>query len=192
MIHFRLANAKEFLGHKYCQRWLEKEWITSPSGDYTLQSKSIPSAVVTIVGFGSNLKKTEDEAESELREKRNFRKSDRMTASPHPSPPRVGKRVRLLRSFASFFDAYQIPFVKIILHSFTFFAFLILLLISCMSPPSPTLTFIDMMVMLWVFGKSIEEVTQYIEEMDLYLEDFWNIVSVFFLYFGTSDLFPSD
>ena len=174
----RLGNAKEFLGHRHCQRWLEKEWLTSPSGEIALTSKSVVSAALAICHIGSNVRRVEEEAVKTPRESKKTSRSGRKRDDVDVSSPQKGKRARLMQSFRDYFDVFQIPFIKIIIHSAAFFFFLLLLLSSCLTPPSPSFAPVDLLVMLWVFGKSVEELTQYLEEMDLYLEDFWNMVCV--------------
>jgi hypothetical protein len=122
------------------------------------------------------MKKVEDTSENVPEKKRRISQKGKTPEAQQGKAPKSGKRVRIVEFLTTSFEFYRIPFVKILLHSCSFFFFLLFMLTSCMSDLSPNFTYIDMIVMLWVFGKSVEELTQYFEEMDLYLEDFWNLV----------------
>ena len=78
---------------------------------------------------------------------------------------------------------YEIPYVKMCFHTFVYLFFLVCVFVSCVVPGGSVITWLDVLVMFWIFGKTLEEALQFYEEQDLYFQDFWNQVRFFFFFF---------
>ena len=268
-----MARSKLFLRHRYCQRWLEKEWLSCPDGDYRLSTTSMFRTLILLVFpgssflvwcgdkednnfeedfFASELSDGESDKETSVwdsqiivqrHRSRNplsastssprhsyrvpstsspttIRASTRHHTPPSPSsstlrvpttttfhlpsassssstsaslrvpsllsaPPSpleqereedlLGERKKKDGVFSKMRKTYEIPYVKMVVHSIVYCFFLLIMFLSCLSPGSfGTFMVVDLIVLAWILGKSLEEMYQYLEDKDLYLHDFWN------------------